>query len=89
MRWVTFWQQFLYPVFSPCMLWSHITVLYSVVTVYWNTIQYEKHKIWYIQIFSRGTRAQHLTLCVWYLCRVCVCGVPWMDAMLQSVREER
>ena len=35
-------------------------------------------------VFSRGTRAQHLTLCVW-----CPCGVPWMDAMLQSVREER
>ena len=41
------------------------------------------------QIFSRGTRAQHLTLCVWCVCDVCVCGVPWMDAMLQSVREER
>ena len=24
-------------------------------------------------VFSRGTRAQHLTLCVWCLCRVCVC----------------
>ena len=33
---------------------------------------------------SRGTRAQHLTLsvsCV-CVCHVCVCGVPWMDAML-------
>ena len=41
-------------------------------------------------VFSRGTRAQHLTLSV-CVC-VCVCvvsGVPWMDAMLQSVREER
>ena len=37
-------------------------------------------------VFSRGTRAQHLTLCVW--CVVCVCGVPRMDAMLRSVREE-
>ena len=35
---------------------------------------------------SRGTRAQHLTLCVW--CVVCG-GVPWMDAMLRSVREHR
>ena len=34
--------------------------------------------------FSRRTRAQHLTLCV-----CVVSGVPWMDAMLRSVREER
>ena len=39
--------------------------------------------------FSRGTRAQHLTLCVCVVCGVCVCGVPWMDAMLRSGREER
>ena len=38
-----------------------------------------------IGIISRGTQAQHLTLCgVW-----CVCGVSWMDAMLRAVREER
>ena len=39
--------------------------------------------------FSRGTRAQRLTLSV-CVCGVwCVmCGVPWMDAMLRSVREE-
>ena len=36
-------------------------------------------------IFSWGTRAQHLILCGVR----CPCGVPWMDAMLQSVREER
>ena len=29
--------------------------------------------------FSRGTQAQHLTLCIVW------CGVPWMDVMLWSV----
>ena len=45
----------------------------------------------FCHIFSRGTRAQHLTLCVCVVCGVwcVVCGVPWMDAMLRSVREER
>ena len=37
-------------------------------------------------IFSWGSRAQHLTLCVW--CVVCG-GVPWMNAMFRSVRKER
>ena len=53
---------------------------------------FENHElnITSFRIFSRGTRAQHLTLCVWCVVSgVCVCGVPWMDAMLQSVREER
>ena len=39
---------------------------------------------YHILFFSRGTRAQHLTLSVWcVMCGVCVvCGVPWLDAML-------
>ena len=48
------------------------------------TTTYKKRQ----DFINRGTRAQHLTLSVWCVC-VCVCGVPWMDAMLQSVREER
>ena len=53
---------------------------YYIIILAWNLMLFILHN----QVFSRGTRAQHLTLC-----GVCVCGVPWMDAMLKSVREER
>ena len=38
-----------------------------------------------------GEPELNIWLCVCGVCvvSVCVCGVPWMDAMLQSVREER
>ena len=41
--------------------------------------------------FLVGEPELNIWLCVCDVCvmSVCVCGVPWMDAMLQSVREER
>ena len=43
-------------------------------------------------MFNLFLVGEHLTLCgvLCVMCGVCVCvcGVPWMDAMLRSVREE-
>ena len=38
-------------------------------------------------LFLVGEPELNIWLCV--VCGVCVCGVPWMDAMLRVVREER
>ena len=37
-------------------------------------------KTWPLLIFSRGTRAQHLTLSVW--CVVCVCPLNGCDTLI-------
>ena len=50
------------------------------------------HNVWFgwefFSVLSWGTRAQYLTLCVCVWRVVCVCGVPWMDAILWWLRED-
>ena len=49
--------------------------IFFLLKIVWKDLNIYKGPV---KVFSRGTRAQHLTLS-----GVCVvCGIPWMDAML-------
>ena len=68
-----------FSIFTLCIVYLVLSCIHFV----WVCVFVLKIYDW---IFSRGARAQHLTLCV--MCGVwCVCGVPWMAAILWLVNK--